>query len=289
MDELFKEFERPPPLANGTRVGKYEITSHLGSGGFSYVYHARDTETGSMLGLKILRSDAPVVTHDTIKWEAEIGKIIGEHPNIVAVYGAGEENGLRFLSMEFVEGKNLEDLVNGKKLAVKTALETARDVALALAHIHGKQVIHCDVKPKNVLVGQRTKLFDFGQAYRSDLGLPTYDGNTIVGTLHYVAPEIFKGNSPSARSDIFSLGATLYQSLTGLNAFEGAGERDTISKILSEPPAPIKAYRQDVPAPIENICLKALEKNPDNRHQSAAAFAADVELALQGLQGAPAE
>lgn len=255
----------PPKLGNGTLVGRYEILDHMGSGGMSHVYKVRDTQTAATLALKIMFS---TIHFNTIEWEAEVGRILGPHQNIVSVHGCDEHDGQKYLLMDFVQGENLQDAIK-QQLSLPRALQITQEIALALDYVHNHDLVHGDVKPKNVLLAERARLFDFGTAYHTKLQRPQYEKGKLIGTPSYMSPERMHGSEPDACSDIYSLGATLYEMLTCQTPFDADHTADTIAQVLSKDLAPPRTIKPDIPPEIEAICMKAMAKDPKNRYQRA--------------------
>jgi len=268
-------------LSPGTRLGPYEIRSYLGKGNMTRIYKARHVDTNLERALKVLNPEADQDEINAINWEASLSPTIGKHFNVVSVHESGQQDGLRYLSMDVVNGANLGELFSRtKKRSLKQILEIAYDVANGLEHLHRKRIVHSDVKPGNILVGSiRSLISDFGIAYdmsqkRSSLDDP--DSNSTIGTLQFMSPEQACGDELDPRSDVFSLGITLYLMLTGKSPFDADSDQASIRKIIRHCPPPVREFYPIIPQPVEEICMKALEKKPDDRYQTALAFAEAV-------------
>ncbi len=269
----------PMPLAPQMRLGPYEIVSALGAGGMGEVYKARDTRLDRTVAIKICTGQF------TDRFEREARAISSlNHPNICALYDIGHEGGLDFLVMEHLEGESLETRLRKGPLPVAEAMQIAIQIAGALdvAHRHG--VIHRDLKPGNVMLTRvGAKLLDFGLAKMTQMpgaasgnlsSLPTVAQSlttegAILGTFQYMAPEQLEGREADARSDIFAFGATLYETISGRKASEGASQASLITSVMSvEPPAVSTIQPMASPA-LDHIIRRCLAKSPDDRWQTA--------------------
>lgn len=258
-------------------MGNYQIVSEIGKGGMSHVYKATFLVTGQERALKVLPPNSSDERVSALKWEAEISHAIGEHPNIVRVYEEGEQNGWSYLGMELINGESLESLIKrGVKPGVRRSLEIAASVAYGLEYIHGRNIFHADIKPGNILVNDHVKITDFGIAYDANRKRPLLQKGIIIGTVNFIAPErIYAAKDPScpdARTDIYSLGAALYHMLTGNLPFDDKTDRDVMTNILIGMPASPSGRNKDIPASVSELCLKALEKEPEKRFHSAREF-----------------
>ncbi len=238
-------------IPSGTRMGSYEIIASIGSGGMGEVYRARDTRLNRVVAIKLIRRDMSLHPEALRRFEREARLVSSlTHPHICTLYDVGNEQGLEYLVMEYLQGETLaECLLRETSLELKTALGIAIDVAEALDKAHRHGVIHRDLKPGNVMLSDNgTKLLDFGLAKsaetveeRSDPTMaPTsvgYHSETgmVLGTHFYMAPEQARGKPADERSDIWSLGVVLYQMLTGQLPFDGPSRSDVLAQILLGP------------------------------------------------------
>lgn len=285
----------------GSQINQYKIQEKIGSGGQGTVYRALDTKLNRTVVIKILPPELTQKTANFKRFEREAQLCSQlDHPNICTVYDFHEANGIFYIAMQYVEGKNVRQLVSGRPLELKSALSIAIQVTDALAYAHSKNIIHRDIKAGNIMVtptGQ-VKILDFGLAklledeYTGDhervdrtqiteLGIP-------YGTATYAAPEQAKGERADARSDIFSTGVLLYEMLTGIWAFQGKTVIDVRHQVLYGTPKPIDQQRQaPIPPQLQQIVDKALAKDPKDRYQSIAKMRDDLRAVLQQIAGSP--
>ncbi len=262
------------------KIGKYEITGILGRGGMGVVYRAEDKRIGRKVAIKTLTegfSGQPEMLERFYR-EAQAG--ILQHPNIVIVYDLGDEDGVPFIVMEFVEGEPLDKIIaSGRQLSLIEKLSIIEQVCAALGYAHQRGVVHRDIKPANVIVqpGGHAKIVDFGiarvQSSSHETGL-TRTGN-VIGTIHYIAPERLKGRPFDGRSDIFSTGVMLYLLLTGQLPFTGE-DMTVLQKLVNEPHPPLHTFLAKYPPALDGIVDRALAKDPDQRYATAEEFAADL-------------
>ncbi len=268
------------------RIGKYQILSELGRGGMGIVYKARHIDLGKIVALKTL----PLGISAS---EPEISRFLNEaraaaaldHPGIVQVHDVGEEEGLHYFAMDFVEGKSLDRVIGKESLSPRRALEITRDMAHALDFAHKRGVLHRDIKPANIFLnaGGKPLLGDFGLAKRTDSSVRLTQSGAVLGTPSYMSPEQAEGSAGvDARSDVYSLGAVLYEMITGKPPFEGTNTVNVIYKVLNDDPQPPRRFNRNVHKDIETICLKCLEKDSRRRYQGAAELGADVDRYLNG-------
>ena len=282
-----------PPLT-GTLprpFGKYTLTRELGRGAMGLVYEARDSALDRRVALKLmLPSDNPdpkeaAIEEQLFTREAQLCGRLEKHPNIVSVYEAGTIEARRYIAMEFIDGTPLSDWVQLRKPSLRTRVRILRDVAHAVHHAHKSGILHRDLKPKNVLVDANGRPFvtDFGMAkqVRTDGsgGSSSSAAGTVVGTPSYMSPEQAQGlRKVDARTDVYALGAMLYEILTGAPPFPGEMTIVALMRIVQDPiPAPSAASptwaRSSEDKSIEAACMQALAKNPDDRFPDALAFA----------------
>ena len=273
-----------PRLKSKAKLGPYEIVKPLGSGGMADVYLARDTRLGRQVAIKVLPPEfsEDVVREERFKQEAKTISQLN-HLNVCTLFDVGEQDGVDYLVMEFLEGETLAEMK--LPLPVPQVLWIGAQIAQGLAAAHKSGIVHRDLKPANVMITKSgvVKLLDFGLAKdvgviavmeRSKDSKPLTAEGMIVGTLPYMAPEQIEGNEADARTDIFALGAILYELATGSRAFEGETKASLIAAILEREPSPLRPI---TPPALEHVIRKCLVKQPDERWQSAADVAAELE------------
>jgi len=279
----------PIPFASGPgmlpTIPGYELLCELGRGGMGIVYKASQPHLRRTVALKVLLSGtlASVGDRDRFRIEAESAGSL-THPNIVNVYDFGEIDGKPFFSMQFVEGESLADRVKRGPLQPMQAAGLVAIIARALAFAHERGVLHRDIKPHNILLNHEDHPYitDFGLARRVDEPGQTQTG-TILGTPAYMAPEQANAEpNLTHATDIYSLGAVLYECLTGKVPFEADTPMETIAQLLENPPVALRDVNPDVPRDLETICLKCLEKKPEERYESADEMADDLQRYLRG-------
>ncbi|MHC4599429.1 MAG: protein kinase domain-containing protein [Planctomycetota bacterium] len=264
----------------GHRVGDYRLVREIGKGSTGVVYEARNLATGGPVALKILPEamDLDAMAVERFRREAEIVSR-AEHPSIVPILEVGEEEGAFFIVLEYVEGETLDTLLGDAPFSIPLSVDTSLQVAKGLQYAHERGIIHRDVKPANILLDRSgcARILDFGLAKRRDVATITASG-AVVGTPMYMSPEqASPGAAVDPRTDIYSLGATLYEILTGVPPFVGTDVQSLIRKVRrDEPPLP-RSIRPDLPRPLENIVLKAMAKVVRRRYDTAAEFAEDLE------------
>lgn len=269
------------------RVGDYAILEEIARGGMGVVYKARQLSVNRIVALKMMLSGQFAGEEERSRFhlEAEAAGQL-DHPNIVPVYEAGTHDGRPFLSMGFVDGLSLRGLLAQGPLAPRDAATMARSMALAVHYAHTKGIVHRDLKPQNVLVDAagQPRITDFGLAkvLATDSGMTTT--GQILGTPSYMPPEQAAGriDQIGPASDVYSLGATLYNLLTGRPPFQAASTIETIQQVLQKEPVSLVALNSAVPRDLETICLKCLHKEPFRRYESAQALADDLGRFLAG-------
>jgi serine/threonine-protein kinase len=261
-------------------LGRYEIESLIGEGGMGRVYKARDPAIGRTVAIKTLNVDLEPAQFEEFKQrffrEARTAGRL-QHSNVVTIYDVGEQDGLAYITMEYVEGKTLREVMDAESpLKVDTACRIAAEVAAGLAVAHRQGVVHRDVKPSNIMVGPggTVKLMDFGIA-RLPEGMRTRTG-LVLGSPTYIAPEQIVGVPVDGRYDLFSLGIVLYEMLTGAVPFRGNGVGELLFNVLNYIHAPPSLHNSRVPAVFERILARALAKHPDDRYASIDGFAHDL-------------
>ncbi|MHC5079914.1 MAG: serine/threonine-protein kinase [Planctomycetota bacterium] len=269
------------------RLGKYRVLEEIGRGGMGIVYKAFDPDLKRTVALKVIISgeDASKEAIERFRREAEAVAKLGHHPNIVPVHEVGAEKNRHFIAMHFVEGKSLDDMITDGEVAPRRAAKIARKIASALAHAHAKGVLHRDVKPANILVTSsgEPQITDFGLARDVESDSALTQSGTTMGSPSYMPPEQADGRLEAidARSDVYSLGAALYEMLVGRPPFEGATMINVIRKVIMEEPASPRQWNPSVPRDLETICLKCLEKDPERRYASAEVLGEDLRRFLE--------
>ncbi len=280
-------------LAAGAKLGPYEIQSELGAGGMGEVYRARDTRLDRQVAIKILATHLSSSPELKQRLEREARAISSlNHPHICQLYDIGSQDGTDYLVMELLEGETVAERLRRGPLPLHEVLKTGAEVADALGVAHRAGIVHRDLKPANIMLTKSgAKLMDFGLAKPFGVSTPvsgaapsftavaTMTGlspasplttaGSIVGTIQYMSPEQIEGREADARSDIFALGAVLYEMTTGKRAFEGKSQISVASSILEKDPEPINAAKPMTPSAFEHVVRTCLQKNPEERFQAA--------------------
>jgi len=275
------------PRFSGSIVGRYRILGKLGHGGMGAIYKAHDEELDCVVALKMLLAGELATDREVERFRREARSIARlQHPGIVRVRDIGEFEGRWFFTMDYVDGKALNELLKTQEISVPQTLKVATEIAEALEHAHSQGVIHRDVKPANIIIGRdgRAYLTDFGLAKRLDVDEQLTAPGMVLGTFAYMPPEQAKPDAgePDARSDVYALGATVYEMLTGRRVFTGSALEIRMS-IISELPEPPRSVNPSISEALQRIVLKALAKDPAERWESAAAFLAVLQQELQKL------
>ena len=283
----------------GRRLSHFETREAIGSGGMGVVYKAVDLRLQRTVALKLLRTDVGLDAESRRRFfrEAQAASALN-HPNIVTVYEVDSAEGVDFIAMEHLQGSSLDALIAAGPLGLSPALGYAVQVADALASAHAAGIVHRDLKPSNVIVTPegRVKVLDFGIAKRlvaapegAELAMPTLDlppqtdTGVVMGTPRYMSPEQAQGKKVDARSDIFAFGVLLYEMLAGRPPFTGDSLAGLLTAILRDPPPSLRSVRSELPAEVEEIVAKTLEKDPERRYQSMR----DVLRELERLRQTP--
>jgi len=280
-------------LAAGTKLGPYEIVASLGAGGMGEVYRARDPRLGRDVAIKVLPAYFCQDSDRLRRFEQE-ARAAGalNHPNILAVYDIGTNDGAPYLVTELLEGADLRERLTGGAMPARRAVECAVQIAHGLSAAHDKGIVHRDLKPENIFVCRdgRIKILDFGlaklttpetgDATSTSLDPLNQTGSGVVlGTAGYMSPEQVRGEKADARSDIFSFGAVLYEMVSGQRAFSGRTAADRASAILKDDPPDLRSSGRNIPVGLDRIVRHCLEKSPEQRFQSARDLAFHLETA----------
>ncbi len=274
-------------VKNGMMIAdRYEILDKIGTGGTSDVYKARDHKLNRPVAMKILKQEFSENTSFVQKFRTEAQAAAGlMHANIVNVYDVGEENGIYYIVMELVEGITLKRYIEKKgKLSVKEAVSIAIQVSLGIDAAHKNRIVHRDIKPQNIIISKegRVKVTDFGIAKATTSNTVS---STVMGSVHYTSPEQAKGGYSDGKSDIYSLGITLYEMLTGQVPFDGETTVSVALKHIQEPmPTPVSLV-PDIPYSVEQIVLKCTQKSPSRRYQNMDELVADLKQSLTDPNG----
>lgn len=268
-------------------LGDYQLLEVIGRGGMGVVYVAQQTHLDRMVAVKMIRSGIFADESEVRRFytEAQAAARL-HHPGIVAVHQFGKRAGHHFFSMEYVDGTDLQRMINLCKLDPREAARYVRDVARAIDHAHANGVLHRDLKPANVLIDSddQVHVTDFGLAKHLDADSSVTGSGAAIGTPHYMAPEQAGGHSHRSthRSDVYSLGALLFACVTGKPPIVGDTVMQTLLQVVHQPPPLLRSVCADAPADLETIVSKCLEKVPSKRYQSAKKLADDLDAYLQG-------
>ena len=275
------------PLSSGSRLGPYEIVDVLGSGGMGEVYRARDARLNRVVAIKVLPESFARDRDSLERFQREARAVAAlSHPNILGIFELGDDNGSPYAVMELLEGETLRTRLAGGALAVRRAVAFAVQIAHGLAAAHERGVVHRDVKPDNLFVTRdgHIKILDFGLARQTtapaDVTGSVTAAGTVMGTVGYMAPEQVRGLAADARSDIFAFGLVLYEMLCGRRAFARETAAETMAAIVREDPPPMTGASSAIPAAIDRIVWRCLEKDPSARFQSCHDLAFALETAV---------
>jgi len=280
----------------GRQVGPYRILSLIGAGGMGEIYLAQDERLGRKIALKLLPASFTQDQERVRRFEQEARAASAlNHPNIITIHEIGQVDGLHYIATEFIEGQTLRQQLKTARLKLRAVLEMAVQVASALTAAHAAGITHRDIKPENTMVRPDglVKALDFGLAKLTERPAATVDMDattnaevrtdpgTVMGTAHYMSPEQARGLKVDGRSDIFSLGVVLYEMIAGKTPFEGATTTDVLASILRVEPVPLSYYSPEMPAELERILAKALEKEREERYQTVKDLLPDLKRLKQ--------
>src|SRR5438067_7224009 len=269
-----------------TKIGKYDVIEVLGKGGMGVVYKAMDNLIERIVAIKMMTGGF-AENPDLLKRFYREAKSTGmlQHPNIVIVYDLGDHEGNPYLVMEFLDGEPLDKIIaSHREISIVEKLGYIMQACNGLGYAHGRGIVHRDIKPANLMVLRdgNCKIVDFGIARIGDNSM-TRTGQ-VVGTITYMSPEQINAQVVDGRTDIFSCGVMLYELLTGVVPFDGKDTAATLLKIIHEPPPPLKNFISDYPPELEEILLKALAKDREDRYATAEDFAFDLSRVQEQLK-----
>src|SRR5215472_12160447 len=282
-------------LAPGTKLGPYEIQTALAAGGMGEVYRARDTRLDRVVAIKVLPESVAGDAERLRRFEQEAKTVAAlNHPNILSVHDIGAQNGTHYIVTELLEGQTLREKLGPGPPPFRRAIEYGLQIAKGLAAAHEMGVVHRDLKPENLFVTQdgRVKILDFGLAKQNPpaahggrdvatLDTPLTTPGVVLGTVGYMSPEQVRGEAVDHRTDIFSFGAVLYEMLSGQRAFKRDTAAETMTAIIIHEPPEWATDSKTVSPALERIVQRCLEKEPEQRFQSAR----DLAFALSTLSG----
>jgi len=267
-------------------INRYEIIAKIGSGGMADVYKAKDHVLNRLVAIKVLKQEYSTDATFVKKFRVEAQSAAGlSHPNIVSVYDVGEDNGVYFIVMELVQGITLKNYIDMKgKLDIREALNISVQIASGLSAAHENRIIHRDIKPQNIIMSRdgKVKVTDFGIAKVADSTTVT---TTAAGTVHYISPEQARGGYSDERSDIYSLGITMYEMVTGRVPFEGETNVAVALMHIQSEMVPPRKLEPSIPVSFEKIILKCTQKKPERRYASAKELIADLRKVLTHPDG----
>ncbi|HLN57729.1 MAG TPA: serine/threonine-protein kinase, partial [Thermoanaerobaculia bacterium] len=288
-------------LSGGTRLGPYELIAPVGAGGMGEVYRAKDTRLDRTVAVKVLPSHLAASAEVRQRFEREAKTISSlSHPHICALYDVGNQDGVEYLVMEYLEGETLSERLVKGPLAFEQVLRYGLEIADALDKAHRQGIVHRDLKPGNVMITKSgVKLLDFGLAkavapatpqqltsFPTQMGPSLTQEGTILGTFQYMAPEQLEGKEADGRTDIFAFGALLYEMATGRRAFSGKSQASLISSIMGSEPPPVSTVAPMAPPAFDRVVRTCLAKDPDDRWQTAHDIAVQLKWIAEGSQGA---
>ena len=261
--------------------GRYEVLEKIGTGGMSDVYKAKDQKLNRFVAVKVLKQEFSENRNFVSKFRVEAQAAAGlMHPNIVNVYDVGEENGIHYIVMELVEGITLKKYIEKKvRLTTKEAISIAIQVAMGIEAAHNNHIIHRDIKPQNIMISKegKVKVTDFGIAKAASSNTIT---SNVMGSVHYTSPEQARGGFSDEKSDIYSMGITMFEMLTGRVPFNGDTTVAIAIKHIQDPMPHLRDFVPEIPVSVENIVMKCTQKSADRRYQSMGEMIADLKHSL---------
>ena len=274
-------------LTEGRMIGdRYEIVSKVGSGGMADVYKATDHRLGRFVAIKVVKSEYSSDKNFVKKFRGEAQAAAGlQHPNVVNVSDVGEDQGLYFIVMELVEGITLKKFIERKgKLEIKEAVGIAIQIAQGMEAAHDNHIIHRDIKPQNIIISRegKVKVTDFGIAKAASSN--TINAGTM-GSVHYISPEAARGGYSDEKSDIYSLGVTLYEMLSGTMPFAADNTVSVALLHIQEEATPLRDIDPSIPVSVEKIVQKCMQKKPERRYLTASELIKDLKRSLQDPDG----
>ena len=284
---------RTQMLNPGARLGPYEIVVLVGSGGMGEVYRARDTRLERAVAIKVLPESVARDSERLLRFEHEARLLSTlDHPNLLAIYDVGEQQGVHYLVSEFLEGQTLAERIGGRPMSQRRTIHYALQIASGLSAAHDKSIVHRDLKPDNIFITRddRVKILDFGLAKQTQTAAAAAEGATmtgptptiagvVMGTAGYMSPEQVRAQPVDRRSDIFSFGAILYEMVSGRRAFQGESGVETMNAIVKDEPPELSDSELHVNPGLDRILRRCLEKLPERRFQSAS----DLGFAIEAL------
>ena len=265
---------------------RYEILEKVGTGGMADVYKSKDHTLNRFVAVKVLKQEFSENANFVSKFRVEAQAAAGlMHPNIVNVYDVGEEKGIYYIVMELVDGITLKNYIGKKgKLGYKEAVTIALQVSMGLEAAHRNHIIHRDIKPQNIIISRegKVKVTDFGIAKAATSDTIT---SNVMGSVHYTSPEQARGGFSDEKSDVYSLGVTLYEMLTGEVPFDGESTVAIAIRHIQEPMPSPRKLNPDIPYSVDQIVLKCCEKSPDRRYQNMHELATDLKKAISDPDG----
>jgi hypothetical protein len=283
----------PNPTPPPARLGPFRLDRELGRGGMGVVYLAHHTRLRRPAAVKVIRSGAAATPEQVARFRTEAEAVAAvRHPNVIQVFETGEHEHSAWIALEYVPGGTLRERLNGRPLPPREAARLMAGVARGAAAAHERGIVHRDLKPGNVLLagpdsgdpagGPVPKVTDFGLAKLGDSSEHLTQTGMAIGTPHYMAPEQTIGQVAGPATDVYAIGAMLYECLTGRPPFDAVEQLALLNQVARQPPVPVRRLQPSVPRDLETVCLKCLEKEPARRYPSAAALADDLDRFLAG-------